>query len=75
MRIDPSSRYAMLMDWWERSILTIALLDHGWNVQAAAHTLGIDRKTLERRMAVLGIRPPEKHGGGEGEHGISHGDM
>ena len=62
--LNPTSLYSRLMATWERSILTVALIDHGWNVRATTQALGIARNTLYQRMAVLGIRPHEKPRGG-----------
>ena len=66
--INPTSLYARLMATWERSILTVALIDHGWNVRATAQALGIARNTLYQRMAVLGLRPHEAPRGDVDDH-------
>jgi two-component system nitrogen regulation response regulator NtrX len=39
----------------ERSCIRQALEESGWNVSAAARTLGIERTNLHKRMRALGI--------------------
>lgn len=42
----------------EKSALVAALLEAGWNVSETARRLGVPRRTLVHRMAVLGVRRP-----------------
>jgi two-component system nitrogen regulation response regulator NtrX len=39
----------------ERALIRKALEDSGWNVSAAARTLGIERTHLHKRMRALGL--------------------
>ena len=47
-----------LLDEFEENYVRHALLKYDWNISAAAEASGIDRRTIHRIIAKLGLKRP-----------------